>query len=158
MFHFKTLSETEVKHIGLIPQGEYDFVVATAVQKQSKANLPMIELLLEIYDKQGNKRIMRDWLSASEAPMARMKIREFCYAIGMGDEYEMGVIDEFKLSGRSGKVEVFIEESRDPKYPNPRNQLKYIDPGFLQAVLKQAKTPPNSVANPPNLVDDDIPF
>lgn len=157
------MSEEDAAAINLLPKGEYDAVVKTAVEKVSKASgNDMIELDLTVYGSQGEQKLVRDWLVSTDGGQA--KLQRFCKSADLWETYQAGEICADSLRDASVRVKVVIEEGKDGfqaknkiadylprKLPvNPQTELRGVSPSQRNAGL--AATPPG----PPN--PDDIPF
>jgi hypothetical protein len=152
---FEAKSENELRRENLIPAGEYGFEVLTAEDKQSAKGNDMIALKLIVYMSDGSQRHVYDWILEAFA----FKLRHFCEATGLIEDYNAGRLCAADCVGRSGKVKIGINEDKSGDYPPSNRVLDYIvAKGNAQpaapAVQKQA---PHKAA--PNVDDDEkLPF
>lgn len=135
----------------MLPAGEYDFTVVSAVEKMSKSNNEMIELTLTIFSGVG-ERTMKDWLLDKLA----WKVKHFAYAVGVEAAYEAGGLDASTLVGRSGKV--VIKQGKANGDFSARNEVKdYVVP-VAGAAPTPAPKPAPRVATGGAAGADEVPF
>jgi hypothetical protein len=153
---FEAKSENELRRENLIPAGEYGFEVLTAEDKVSAKGNDMIALKLIVYLSDGSQRHVYDWILEAFA----FKLRHFCEATGLIEDYNAGRLCAADCVGRSGKVKIGINEDKSGDYPPSNRVLDYIvakgsaQPAAPAAVPKQA---PHKAA--PNVDDDEkLPF
>ena len=145
----KTLASENVLHPGV-----YDFEVATAKEKLSKAGNEMIVVDLKVYDDQGKTRFVRDYLMESFLP----KLLYFCKEIGLRAKYDAGTLSSTDLEGKSGKVELAIKQNGD--FP-AKNTVKWYGVKEKKGATAPAKkSAPATESTPPADWEDDdqIPF
>ena len=145
-FTFTPMTEEELQMMSLIPAGIYDFKVVKATQKLSRSGNQMIELQLMIWDREGKTHLIYDYL-VSIASMV-YKIKHFCDAVGLADDYKTGTFDVVQCEGRSGKANIIIQHGK----PNPVGG-NYPD----KKAVKDYVMKPIAVIND-QLTDDEIPF
>jgi hypothetical protein len=137
---FEAKSENELRRENLIPAGEYGFEVLTAEDKQSAKGNDMIALKLIVYMSDGSQRHVYDWILEAFA----FKLRHFCEATGLIEDYNAGRLCAADCVGRSGKVKIGINEDKSGDYPPSNRVLDYIvakgnaQPAAPAAVPKQA--------------------
>lgn len=120
---FQPKSEDELKRERLMPDGEYDFTVAEAQEKQSAKGNDMLAIKLTVYTPDGSERTTRDWIMAGS-----LKLREFCYATGLDGVYEAGELTDQDCVGRSGRAHIVTRDDKTGQY-GPQNAVKgYIIP------------------------------
>lgn len=124
--------------------GDYGFDVQDALEKTSKAGNDMIELVLNVYNEHGDVKQVRDYLLESIA----WKIRSAAQACGLSTEYDSGHLTAMDFVGKSGKLQLKIQKSKDPQYGD-----KNVVADYYMAV-SGAVTP----AKKPVELDDEIPF
>jgi len=139
------ISAAEAIAPGILKRGGYDFEVETAIEKTSKANNEMIELMLKVYDTDGKYRMIRDWLVETEG-MA-YKTRHFAEAVNMLTQYNNGELKGADLIGKTGRCQVGIRKDKTGAFPDENNIQDYLPAG--------AKSLVSSVIDD---MDDDIPF
>lgn len=153
-YQFKPLQESEldaepVKIYKLLPDGEYRFEVLSSKRRTSEAGNNMAELKLSVIDKDGMQYYVYDYLVFSDNNFNRMRIRHFCHAVGLKDEYEKGELPE-ELSGFGGTVNIGKKDKVLKKdgvsfFPEKNVVVDYIKSDFVAKI-------------PDNTLDDQIPF
>lgn len=108
------MSEEELNAFDLIEEGIYDFEVLKAERKISKSGNHMAQLQLNVWDKNGKSNVVFDYLVFSSVKFCVRKVRHFCEAAGIIEDFEKGTIRE-ELEGLCGKVSIGVQES----LPNP---------------------------------------
>lgn len=116
---FQPKTEEQIAAENVRPVGIYDFRVLSAEEKVSKSSgKPMIQVDLECFDHEGVPFRVRDYIMESMPH----KLRHFCFAVGVGSEYESGKLDASVLPDRGGKVQIKIEPANG-QY-GPKNAVK----------------------------------
>src|SRR3954469_22859858 len=149
------MTPAEAAKLSLRPEGVYAFDVLTAEAKVSKKGAPMIALQLGLYDEDGARFSVKDWLVHSESRWAEKKFYDFAESTGLGQKYAAGTLCAEDCLGRSGLAAVGVEKGK-PKgdgsgnFPD-RNNVKYYT-----TKKPAAKTPaPGTKATG---TDEDVPF
>lgn len=142
---FTPKTEKEVAEAGMMPKGVYDFEVAEAAEKQSKAGNDMVELIVRVYDSEGRSRKLYDWLVDSEG--AAYKIRHFAEATNMLPEYERGELQSHDMIGKTGRCQVIIKKDKTGEYPDKNAIADYVSGGANKPAQKVEEE-----------LDDEIPF
>jgi hypothetical protein len=112
-FTFTPLSDEEiqaVKNRSLMPNGVYPFVVKSAEHAISQSNNPMIKVTLAVMDKEGNERLIPDWLLATDTSIEKLK--HFCDSIGLVETYARGSFEPHEFLNRSGRCLVGIQKGK----------------------------------------------
>lgn len=130
----------------LLPNGEYDFEVLQVSDKASSSGAEMITLKLNIFDSEGNGRIIFDYLTAAMG----YKLRHAANACGLLDIYESGALTAESFEGRAGKVKIKTQKG-NKDYPNPKNVVD-------DYVKRDVQPPKETVATGALPLDDEIPF
>lgn len=101
-------------------EGTFDATVEGATDKTSKAGNDMIELCLAVYDQDGIKRIVWDYVLEAMPH----KLRHFCVAAGLVDLYETGTLMAQDCVGKNVlvKIKMKAQEGFPPK-PNVEDYL-----------------------------------
>jgi uncharacterized protein DUF669 len=150
MFAFDTLTDEEilaVKNEGLLPDGAYSFVVRGIKAKTSQSGNPMLEVQLGVLDKDGNERIITDYLVATRKMM--FKLKHFCDAIGLSSEYSSGKFDPMKCIGKKGAALIMIQ-----KGSMKEDGTSYADKNAVRDYAKTSQTTANDVKVDPAFNDD----
>jgi hypothetical protein len=116
---FNPVSEEEAQKANLFPKGDYDAVVESSIEKVSKTNNEMIELVLLVYGPEGKERRLKDWLVATDGGQA--KIQRFCKSADLWDEYQAGELTAYLCDGANVRVKLGTEPGKDG-YP-PKNKV-----------------------------------
>jgi hypothetical protein len=118
---FTPKTEQEIQQALLLPDGEYDFEVISALDKQSKSGNDMIELKLRVFHEQ-SERFITDYLMEAMA----FKLRHFCGAAGLMDEYESGALAAGMCVGKAGRVKLIIQKDKTGAYPDKNSVRDYV--------------------------------
>lgn len=169
----------------LLPPGIYPFRVESATAKTSSAGNPMIELVIKARNEGGTTVTIYDYLlmpdtNSDDEPKIKSKtwkIRNFCYSVGLEDEYMSGTLSPISCNGRSGNAKLYVEQDPNGKYADKNRVAHYIESDDMINLNKNNVSKPltrnevkNKAAinspsgsmveddrNPPPF-DDDIPF
>jgi hypothetical protein len=118
MFEFTPVTEEELEMAGLIDEGKYDAVIISAQSKLSKAQLPMIELVVKVYGNDHSERNIYCYLTDK---MPRL-LKHLCDALGLDSKYKSGRISPDLFVGENVSVMVGIQKDKNGVYP-PRNNI-----------------------------------
>lgn len=113
-YSFDPKTEEELATSLLIEDGVYNFEVVKSTRKTSKSGNAMCELQLNVWDKDGKINPIFDYLVFSQIPLNIKKVKHFCDAVGLQEEYKKGQIPE-ELERFCGKLQLGTQEER----PNP---------------------------------------
>lgn len=157
-YNFIPMSDDEINSFGLIENGIYSFEVIKSTRKTSKSGNPMAEIQLNVWDKNGKSHIIYDYLVFSAIPLNIKKVKHFCYATGLEEDYKNGHLPE-ELERLCGKAQIGIrDEQTNPNggvYPKKNIVIDYI-PDDKNNVKHENQ---NTVKEQPELgFDDAIPF
>jgi hypothetical protein len=148
---FQPKSKSEIDSDGLLTPGEYDFEIVTAEDTISKSSgNEMIKLKVNVFDANGGKRTIFDYLMPSVA----FKLRHAAEACGLEDEYESGNLEAFDFEGKTGRCKVNIQKDKSGQYPDKNGIADYIPlvtTGTVEKKTQRAKTKAEDL-------DDSIPF
>jgi Protein of unknown function (DUF669) len=154
-FKFTPKDEKQLAEENILPEGVYDFEVIGAEAKISKSGNPMMVVDLCIFDDNGKKRFIKDYLLESFLP----KLLAFCKETGLRGAYDAGTLSPDDLEGKSGKVELKIEQQGD--FP-AKNVVKWYGVKAAKGAAKAKTTPAPSSFKPsapaPDLADEDLPY
>lgn len=160
----KPISEKEAEGSGFTPwrPGDYDFEVFDASEERSSTGNDMIKLTLHVFNEEGNKRTVFDYLVNSEK--AQYKIRHFAAAVGRIADYERGELDVNDLVQKTGRLSLRIKSASGDYAANNSvgDYLPLSDEArhtTRSAAARPASTPARQPARAPQTIDDDsIPF
>lgn len=93
------------RNAGLLSAGEYDALIVTAVEKDSRLGNPMIEMTLRIHGTMIEVEI-KDWMVQA----VPWKLRNLSNAVG--HDYDSGEIVPEDLIGRHVRVRVTTEDDK----------------------------------------------
>lgn len=119
---FSPKTEDDVRPSFLLKPGECDFTVVNAEDQTSTAGNDMIKLTLEVYDAEGRKAVIFDYLLESMA----QKLRHFCYGTNQGQRYEQGDLTAADCDGKSGRCIVRTEKDKTGEYPDKNKIADYV--------------------------------
>lgn len=139
----------EAEKRGAWTQGVYHFDVNDATNQTSKAGAPMIVVDISVFNDQGERKFLKDYLVAA----MEFKLRHICETCGILDRYESGNLDASDFIGRSGRVKLGVEPKTD-KYP-AKNVVRDYDVDKSKR-LSPSTALPNAPADHP--ANQDIPF
>lgn len=109
---FLPKKDEELNSYDVFPKGEYDFTIITASNETSKAGNSMIKLELDIYASSGKKSRVFDYLLETIA----YKLKHFCQAVGLHEEYDAGDIVADMCFNRSGRCIIGIQSDKTGEY------------------------------------------
>ena len=115
-------SEAQLADEGLTPEGIYDYEIVEAEEKLSKAGNDMYVLKLYIFDQNGIRRPLTDYIALG-SNFGERKLRHAADASGILDIYESGDLCADSFIGKCGKV-VIAKQEGTVEYPNPKNVVK----------------------------------
>lgn len=147
---FSPKSEKELAADGLWPGGEYDFEIVEAEEATSKAGNDMIKMKVFVFNAEGNKRTVYDYLMESVG----YKLRHAAEACGLLSEYESGSLEAFDFQGKTGRCKLTIQKDKTGAYPDRNGIADYI-PTVTTASVAQAAQRARAKAP---VMDDEIPF
>ncbi len=136
--------------------GEYDFIIQSVEETTSAKGNDMLKLTLHVFDKEGEKRTVFDYILSSQA--GQWKARHMMEAIGMTEQYELGTIDPIAIEGRPGRCKLGIEPG-NAQYPAKNKVQDYISPTAAKAAPAASRPAPARAKAPAGGdLDDEIPF
>ena len=149
-YNFNPMTEEEINDAGLLENGVYEFEVLKSTRRMSKSGNPMAELLLNVWDKNGKHYPIYDYLVFSSIPLNIRKVKHFCDAVGLAEEYKQGSIPE-ELERYCGKVDIGTQDEQ----PKPSGGMY----GKKNIVLDYVMTDKGAVKHESSdNVSDDVPF
>lgn len=143
---FQPKTEEQVRR--LLPDGDYDFEIVQALDKNSSNGNPMIELNLRIFVG-GGEKFVKDWVMEK----VDYKLRHFAFAVGMGPAYEAGGLDAELLVGRAGKVKIGTEPAKGD-FPPKNKVVDYVVPADQKEASSAAKKPAGVTPSPTPSTDE----
>lgn len=167
-YSFAPLSDAELSSFPILPPGVYDFEVLKSTRKVSSSGNDMCEVNLCIWDKEGKTSSLFDYLVFSTVPLNIRKIKHFCDAVGLADNYKRGELPE-SLQGLSGKVQIGVKDEQPKNDGNGYWPKKNIVEDYVMtdkgAVKYERPTVANSFEKKPLsrtdqelAADQDVPF
>lgn len=147
---FTPKSKEEALTVGLLPKGNYPFVVLKAEEKISKSNNPMIQVLIKVWDETGREHLVYDYLMES----IEHKLRHFCYSIEQGTMSETGDFDCELVKDKQGLCKIYIQEDKSGQYAPKNAVADYIVPVDNGDNL----TPTKNKTQNNNEFEDECPF
>jgi hypothetical protein len=152
---FKPVSEQEAdaQSANLWPDGEYDFEVKVAEEKEAKSGNDMFALELWIFDDGGGRKNVFDYLVLSEK--SAWKLRHFASSCGMILQYEGGAMMAGEMEGRTGRCTIGTQPAKDG-YAAKNVVRGYVKASGAAPVTQ--RPPAQRVKAPAGDIDDEIPF
>lgn len=146
---FQPKTEKEIEEENLWPIGIYDYEIFKGLDKQSKSGNDMIELGIYIYNDEGNRKIVNDYLLEAIS----YKLRHAAYASGLGDKYEVGSLTGFDFEGTKGQLKLGIQKDKNGQYPD-----KNVVSDYLTKKDEKPKKVAKASNEMPADLDDEVPF
>ena len=133
----------------LLAEGEGNFEVLEAEELLSKKNNEMIKLSLQVWDSDGNKSNLFDYLIALDS--MNWKTKHFCESVGKADWYSASNpdINAVKLVGLTGKCVIKTEKAKVV------NGKEYDARSKIDDYIKAGESLTSPVSDE---LDDDLPF
>lgn len=149
--------EAEATKFSPWPNGTYDFEIAEAVDKTSAAGNDMLALTLNVFNAEGERRIIYDYL-LEKIPQ---KLKHAAEACGLHSQYLLGELDKHDFHGKTGRLKLGIQPEKDGF------AAKNVVRDYITAKAS-ASVPRSAVARAPQratvgasasaALDDEIPF
>lgn len=152
MYTFTPMTEEEIDSASLLTEGTYDFEVKKSIRKLSKSGNAMSEILVIVYDKDGKQHSLFDYLVFSQVPLCIRKVKHFCEAVGLIDQYNKGELSE-DFGGYSGKLQIGISDEK----PNPNGGV-YPKKNIVIDYIKADNAKENLAEKKDEFFSDDVPF
>ena len=168
-YNFNPLTEEELNSFPMIEPGVYDFEVLKSTRKVSKSGNDMCEINICVWDKNGKVSQLFDYLVFSKVALNIKKIKHFCDAVGLTENYKRGELPE-DLTGLAGKVEIGIREKQPNNsggfYPEQNIVVDYVmkDKVEMRVEVNERGVPQKVDGKPLSRFeqeikeDDDVPF
>jgi hypothetical protein len=139
-------TEDQLVEESLLPEGIYDFEVASTDDKPSKAGNDMITLKLFVFSDFGT-RYVTDYIALGNT-FGERKLRHAAVACGLLEEYDSGGIVADDFYGKTGKVSLKKVPAKDD-FP-PKNAVADYQP------REENYTPQTKPTR--EIIDDDLPL
>lgn len=133
---FSPKNDDELNSFELLPAGEYDFKVIKAKDRISSAGNEMIELEIDVYSVDGKKVRVFDYLLEAMA----FKLKHFCQAVGLSNEYEEGSLSAGMCFSRVGRCKIEIKHDKTGEYSD-RNIVKDYCVTEIHEDIKESELP-----------------
>ena len=129
-------SEDEAKRASLrtlLKAGvSYIALIAEAVEKKSRRDNDMIELLLLVQLPDGSEQELRDWLV--DLPAGAAKLRSAVVAVDALDHFDAGCIEADDFSGRTVLIRCGIEKRRGQPDRNYVEQYRAVASSVVTSI------------------------
>ena len=132
--------------------GIYDFEVTESEERLSKAGNEMIVLTVAVYNEDGEKKIIADYLLEAIA----VKLKHAADACGAGDKYAAGTLTSVDFYGKTGRLKLGIQAGQDG-FPAKNVIRDYIAEPRLDSAPKFG-APKQREPVGGGSIDDEIPF
>jgi hypothetical protein len=160
MFDYEVLSLDQAmsERFQLLPDGDYQAVIESSVDKMSQSGNPMMDMNLSVYDMNGKPHPVRDFLVFTKGMM--WKVIHCANSAGILKEYEEKKFCSETVVGKSVQVRIVTEKGGEipedklkgkapgARYPDKNKVEDYL---FGEGVVKAA-------VEKDDFHDDDIPF
>ncbi len=151
--------DAEAQSNSLWPDGLYDFEIKDAEETTSAAGNDMIRLEVWVFNKDGGRRMLFDYLLDS----VPWKLRHFAESCGLLAAYEAGDLIANEIVGRTGKCKVGTQAAKDqfPAKNTIRDYIKSADakqPSEPRSTAVRATVASLRAKVPAGDLDDEIPF
>jgi hypothetical protein len=157
---FDPKTEEELHDFLEVGDGNFEVFKATRKEAQSTGN-PMIELVLKVWDKNGENKLIYDNLMLLSNKFALRRIRHFCYSCGLGDFYEAGKLNATDCIGKQGKLKIGFKpeaHSKDGRLYKAKNVVDDYEIEVSCASNEPKKQNSSFTSAQDEKFDDDIPF
>lgn len=156
---FTPLSDEEAvaQSADLWQDGTYDYEIREASEETSAAGNEMIKLEAWVYNLNGDRRLVFDYLVSSEK--AGWKVHAFAASCGLAEQYKSGNLMVADIVGRTGRCQIGTQKATD-SYPAKNVIRNYIKAKDASAAARpQSVSPRKPVhAGSGSDLDDEIPF
>lgn len=125
---------TESREYPLLPEGDYEFTVLDAEDAVSAAGNEMINMTLQVWDESGKD--FKVWDRLVFTPKALYRIRNFCKANGLDEQWEAREVTTDDVTGVTGTAHIGIDPERvvNGKTHKAKNVVDYyIEPDAAPA-------------------------
>ena len=140
----------------LLPDGDYDFEIIGATEKQSKnSGMMMFELQLRILLEDDKSRLLRDYVMTEGA--AAHRLRQVCECVGLLRHYEQGDIDAQDFENLAGRATLMTQADKTGTYADQNRVKRYLPANGAAPPMQRPAAPKRPVMADADL-DDDIPF
>lgn len=126
--------------------GVYDFEIRAAEDTVSKSGNDMVKLTVDIFNEEGRKQTIFDYLLES----VPYKLRHCVDVCGLGKQYDSGFLDAVEFEGKTGRCKLNIQKDKTGQYPDKNGIADYV----VEEAPQPVKFRPREMAD----LDDDIPF
>ena len=106
----------------VLPPGIYPFSVLDAKEEVSKAGNDMLHLKIGAERPNGTAQWVHDYIVNTQTG----KLKAFCAAVGMLDDFGRGEISATEFIGATGKVKLRIEPAKG-SYPEKNAVAEYVE-------------------------------
>lgn len=135
----------------VLPAGEYDAFTRTAKDKVSKSDNEMIELMLSVWDGQGNETMVFDYLLDAMP----LKLRHFCIAAGIEEAYQAGELTAELCQEHNVRVKLKIDEGSGA-WPRSNKVVDYLAPAAASPAEAGHRREPAPSLGPPQTQEQPV--
>lgn len=144
---FQPKTKKEISEGNLWKEGVYNFKIFEAKDAVSKAGKEMIVLKLNVFNDEGQSKVVYDYLLEATAS----KLRNSAEACGIMEQYEQGHLSYIDFVDKTGELKLIIQKDKTGNYPDKNSVADYI-------VIKNDKPTGNDKPAGDVELDDEIPF
>jgi len=148
MFNFDPFDPTDEQALfGLLPDGEYDFLVKTAnTHTNSRNGNQSIKLSVQVFAKDGSSKIVDCYLSANYKKL----FAHFFRAVGLEEQCKRGAINPEMCVDKTGRCLIATDMPEEGSKYDPKNVIvDFVATGNKVATTTEKKD---------DFGDSDIPF
>lgn len=161
MFDYDVLTEEQAmqERFQLLPDGDYDAVITSSVDKQSQSGNPMMDMLVDVYDATGKPHSLREFLVFTKGMM--WKVIHCAESAGLMKEYESKKFCSDAVRGCTVRVRITTEkggEIPDDKLKGKAFGSCYPDKNKIQDYLGKSESHHSAQVKDDSFIDDELPF
>jgi hypothetical protein len=149
-------TEEEVKKFKLLQKGDADYEILDAQEEISKTDKEMLHLKLKVFDATGAQSLVHDYIMLNDENF-EYKLRHLFYSCGLGELYETGDVEPFRLLGKCGKLDLGIQADKTGQYSDKNNVKDYLTDEKLKTHQKKNQSATAETVTD-DFQDDDVPF
>jgi hypothetical protein len=153
---FTPRTEEEVKKFKLLQKGDADYEILDAQEEISKTGKEMLHLKLKVFDASGVQGLVHDYIILNDEKF-EYKLRHLFYSCDLGELYETGDVEPFRLLNKCGKLDLGIQADKTGQYGDKNNVKDYLMDEKLKINQQKKKSFP-TVSEIDDFKDDDVPF
>lgn len=158
---FAPKTDKEIAEMNLWQPGEYGFEILSdaslgpnhyaTVDRTSKNGNDMIQLVVRVYNADGQFRVIVDYLLESMPS----KLRHAALACGLKSQYEGGSLEASQFIGKTGNLKLKIQKDKTGEYADKNAISDYV---VAEGNVDAFVPPKGHPVNDPAPIADDLPW